>query len=58
MKKKIILFISALFLCFVFSGCDKSLNQNEIIILYENDVHGAVNGYAKISELRNELSLN
>ena len=58
MKKKIILFISALFLCFVFSGCDKSLNQNEIIILYENDVHGAVDGYAKISELRNELSLN
>ena len=58
MKKKIILFISALFLCFVFSGCDKSLKQNEIIILYENDVHGAVDGYAKISELRNELSLN
>ena len=58
MKKKIILFISALFLCFVFSGCNKSLNQNEIIILYENDVHGAVDGYAKISELRNELSLN
>lgn len=58
MKKKIILFISALFLCFVFSGCDKTLNQNEIIILYENDVHSQVDGYPKISGLKNELSLN
>lgn len=58
MKKKIILFVSVLFLCFVFSGCDKTLNQNEIIILYENDVHSQVDGYPKISGLKNELSLN
>ena len=44
---------------FVF-GCksnDKEIvkNTNDIIILYENDVHCAVEGYAKLSAFKNEL---
>ena len=30
-------------------------NDNDIIILYENDVHCAVEGYTKLSAMRNEL---
>ena len=58
MKKKILFFASIIFLCFAFYSCEIKINSNEIIILYENDVHSQVDGYPKISGLKNELSLN
>ncbi len=57
MKKKILFFVSVLLLCFTFFSCKEKVNPNEIIILYENDVHSQVDGYPKISALRNELAL-
>ena len=30
-------------------------NTDDIVIIYENDVHCAVDGYSKISALKNEL---
>lgn len=57
MKKKILFFVSVLLLCFTFFSCKEKVNTNEIIIFYENDVHSQVDGYPKISALRNELAL-
>ncbi len=42
----------------MFFSCSEKLNSNEIIILYENDVHCAVDGYPKISALKKEFSVN
>ena len=58
MKKKFLFFASIIFLCFAFYSCERKVNSNEIIILYENDVHSQVDGYPKISGLKNELTLN
>ena len=58
MKKKFLFFTSIIFLCFAFYSCERKVNSKEIIILYENDVHSQVDGYPKISGLKNELSLN
>ena len=60
MKTKI--FIIAAFVLFLF-GCstEKRVNStvrhyNSIVILYENDVHCAIDGYAKMAGLRDAIS--
>ena len=64
MKNKIFSFTFLILICFNFFSCvstevnpvEKFSNlSNDIIILYENDVHCNVDGYAKISALKNEL---
>ena len=32
-----------------------AINTEDIIILYENDVHCAIEGYSKLAALKNEL---
>ncbi len=56
MKKALItvLTIIMLFSALPFS-VSAELNTEDIIILYENDVHCAVDGYAKLSAMKNEL---
>lgn len=62
MKKRLISLFVLLSVFTVFGfGCssnENSFNKNadEIIILYENDVHCAIDSYAKFSGLKNELS--
>lgn len=52
--------IFGLLILFIFTlmsfGCQKNIsNDSDIIILYENDVHCAVEGYIKFSGLKNKL---
>ncbi|MBE7065228.1 MAG: bifunctional metallophosphatase/5'-nucleotidase [Ruminococcaceae bacterium] len=57
MKKKIVSFV--LVLCFVMSFLSLATiaeSNDEIVILYENDVHCAVDGYAKIAALKKEMA--
>ncbi len=61
MKKRIIALIVAV--CFIFSGVTVYAEQDsgqsttdDIVILYENDVHCALEGYAKLKALKDELS--
>lgn len=62
MKRKFIFYL--LVFCLSFYGCvstnitpsDSLLSlEKDIVILYENDVHCNVDGYAKVSALKNEL---
>ena len=62
MKRKFIFYL--LVLCLSFFGCistnvtssDSLLSlEKDIVIIYENDVHCNVDGYAKVSALKNEL---
>ncbi|MBQ7905053.1 MAG: bifunctional metallophosphatase/5'-nucleotidase [Spirochaetaceae bacterium] len=62
MKRKFIFYL--LVFCLSFYGCvstnitpsDSLLSlEKDIVILYENDVHCNVDGYAKVSVLKNEL---
>ena len=57
MKKKLIgLCMTILFLTAGLTVCAESTNSEDIIILYENDVHCAIDGYAKLSAMKKELS--
>ncbi len=54
--KKLTTFI--LVLCFVasaFTGVAYAKDEDTIVILYENDVHCAVEGYSKLAAMKNEL---
>lgn len=57
MKKKLI----AIFLCIILTVgflptvASAEKNQEEILILYENDVHCAIEGYSKLSAMKKEL---
>jgi len=56
MKKRI---LSVLIFAFLLLGSlsinSFALNEEEIVILYESDVHCAVEGYSKLAALKNEL---
>ena len=56
MKKRLLLVIviAALLIC-SFHICVFAEQQDDIIILYENDVHCAIEGYSALSAMRNEL---
>ena len=63
MRKKVnyFLFVALAIFNFCWIGCSSNENTkikeaSEIIILYENDVHCAINGYIKFSGLKNELA--
>lgn len=57
MKKKLIgLCMTILFLTAGLTVCAESTKSEDIIILYENDVHCAIDGYAKLSAMKKELS--
>lgn len=57
MKKKLIgLCMTILFLTAGLTVCAESAKSEDIIILYENDVHCAIDGYAKLSAMKKELS--
>ena len=56
--KRIITF--SLVLCMalsVFTGVVYAADNDTIVILYENDVHCAVEGYSKLAAMKKELSL-
>jgi len=57
MKSRILSLLLAI--CFMLSYLTvptQAAESNEIVILFENDVHCAVDGYAKLSAMKNELS--
>lgn len=57
MKKKLIgLCMTILFWAAGLTVCAESTKSEDIIILYENDVHCAIDGYAKLSAMKKELS--
>lgn len=61
MKNKILTAMVALFLVinlFPVSVFATELNDDDIIILYENDVHCEVAGYSKLSAMKKELQKN
>ena len=54
--KKIITFTLALCMALsVFTGVVYAKDNDTIVILYENDVHCAVEGYSKLAAMKNEL---
>ena len=55
--KKILLFIIVVLTLLVCSFPISAIteNQDDIIILYENDVHCEIEGYSILSAMRNEL---
>ena len=56
-SRKILSFgITLCILLSVFSGVVFAKNTETIVILYENDVHCAVEGYSKLAAMKNELS--
>lgn len=60
MKKKIISIVLSVLLIFgiiPLSACGENTDNrsNDIVILYENDVHCAVDGYSKLSAMKKEL---
>jgi 2',3'-cyclic-nucleotide 2'-phosphodiesterase (5'-nucleotidase family) len=56
MKKKILLFTVIVSLIFCSLPLSLSATENDdIVILYENDVHCEIDGYSVLSALRNEL---
>ena len=58
MKKRIIsVFITALMLSVLPGNVQAAETYEEIVILYENDVHCAVDAYAKLSAMKKELHL-
>ena len=58
MKKKIISFLTILAMLFVWSPvrAEPLPSDSDVIILYENDVHCNVDGYAKLKALKDEYS--
>ncbi len=57
MKKRIASFVLCLVLVFIImpKPAFAEKNTEDIIILYENDVHCAVDGYSKLAAMKNEL---
>ena len=61
MKRRFVLFLASSVLCCCLSvscGSKKSVStpsSQEIIVLYENDVHCGVDGYANFAALKNEM---
>ena len=57
MKKRIaaVVLSALLMVCFFPAEALAARNSEDIIILYENDVHCAVEGYAKLSAMKKEL---
>lgn len=54
--KKIITFTLVLCMALsVFTGVVYAKDNDTIVILYENDVHCAVEGYSKLAAMKNEL---
>ena len=60
--KSFLLKLYSLFMCFTlllalvpFSAFAQEAESSDIIILYENDMHCAIDGYSKISALKSEL---
>ena len=50
--------IFSLVLCMalsVFTGVAYAKDDDTVVILYENDVHCAVEGYSKLAAMKNEL---
>ncbi len=57
MKRKILIgFISLCLLTVIVSGIAVAAAAKDIVILFENDVHCSVDGYAKLSAMKEELS--
>ncbi len=56
MKKKLLSLIIAIsmLICSLIS-CQQQIPQEKIVILYENDVHCAVEGYTKLAAMKEEL---
>ena len=56
MKKKLIIFITCILLIISMLPISAfSVNSNDIVILYENDVHCIVEGYSKLAAMKKEL---
>ena len=56
LSKKIITFTLVLCMALsVFTGVVYAKDNDTIVILYENDVHCAVEGYSKLAAMKNEL---
>ena len=56
MKKRILsLIICAYMILCCFGGVVFAKDADTIVILYENDVHCAVEGYSKLAAMKNEL---
>lgn len=55
MKKRIVSILLSLILAFSLLTIPASANEDDIVILYENDVHCEVAGYSKLAALKNEL---
>ena len=57
MKTRIGILILCVLLCFgIFpEEVYAAKNTEDIVLLYENDVHGAVEGYSKLSAMKKEL---
>ena len=55
--KRILIFSFVLCMALsVFTGAVYAKNTDTVVILYENDVHCAVEGYSKLAAMKNELS--
>lgn len=57
MTKRFFLTLLALCMILCVSPLSAAAQGEDIVILYENDVHCAVDGYAKLAAMRDELSL-
>lgn len=57
-RKVIGILVLVCILCMSFPNVSYADEQEEIVILFENDVHCAVDGYAKLSALKNEMLQN
>ncbi|MEE1065818.1 MAG: metallophosphoesterase, partial [Acutalibacteraceae bacterium] len=56
MKKKVMIFIACILLVISMLPISAfSINSNDIVILYENDVHCIVEGYSKLAAMKKEL---
>ena len=56
MKRWFCLILSAILLLGLCSGAVLAAEREDIVILYENDVHCAVEGYAALAAMKQELS--
>ena len=56
MKRLFCLILSAILLLGLCSGAVLAAEREDIVILYENDVHCAVEGYATLAAMKQELS--
>ena len=55
MKKKVLILLSALMMLFsltITAAAQENVGPGTIVILHTNDVHGAIDGYAKVSSLK------